>query len=77
MFLLELIASSFLDLISKQGRRNDAVGAFLSSLKPTLSRSNVGKITLSDSSADQKCARKISKAVIFKESNTGDHKCVR
>ena len=28
-------------------------------------------------SADQKCARRISKAVIFKESDTGNHKCVR
>ena len=33
MFLVELIASSFLDLISKQARLSDAVSAFLFSLK--------------------------------------------
>ena len=37
MFLVELIASSFLDLTSKQARQNAAVSAFL--LPPTLSTS--------------------------------------
>ena len=37
MFLVELIASSFLDLISKQARRNAAESALL--LLPTLSTS--------------------------------------
>ena len=33
MLLVELIVSSFLDLISKQGRRNAAVSVFLFELK--------------------------------------------